>query len=296
MNNRSILLFCFIIFISSIGVVHAQDCSILGKWQKTDGFDTYTFYEDGTGQALFGDKVIEYTWGTQNGTSILNWTDEPEVYFLGTATILNDCQSLNGTNNDGTLLNAVRINQPPIAIPDVYTLEQDSVLTITEPGVLLNDLDPDRNNLTASVVSNPLNGDLHFNPNGSFTYTPLPEWYGNVTFLYKMNDGVAESAITPVWISVNRSARPAAYFIKTSIRGNGAFSPQGDVLVPSGGNQSIEIMTGNMSWLSSVTIDNITLGGGDFIGLRNLVFTFKNVGANHTVSAECISPPHIPGS
>ena len=52
MKNRSILLFCFVVFMVFIGVVNAQDCSIIGKWQRTDGQDIYTLYEDGTGQAL----------------------------------------------------------------------------------------------------------------------------------------------------------------------------------------------------------------------------------------------------
>jgi len=296
MKNRSILIFSCIVFLLFIGMVNAQDCSIIGTWQRTDGPDIYVLYEDGTGQGPFGDQTLNCTWVQQNGVFTLNWTDGPGVYFIDTATITDDCNSLNGTNSVGLSFNAVRINQPPVAMTDFYTIEQDSVLTIIAPGVLINDADPDRNNLTALVVSYPINGDLHFNPNGSFTYTPLPDWFGNVTFLYKTNDGVADSTITSVWITVNKSAKPTEYFINTTIRGGGAVSPQGNVLVLSGGNQSIGIRADNMSWLTMVTIDNVTIGGDDFIGLQNLLVTFRNVVANHTVSAEFIAPPHLPGS
>jgi hypothetical protein len=295
MKKRSILLFCCVLFMVFIGVVNAQDCSIIGKWQRTDGPDTYTFFEDGTGQALFGDQTRNCTWVYQNAVYTLNWTDEPGVYFVDTLTVPGDCNSLNGTNTVGTSINAIRINQPPLAIDDFYTMDQDSVLTIGKPGVLINDYDPDRNNLTAREVSYPLNGDLLFNANGSFTYTPLPEWYGNVTFTYTTSDGVADSTIAQVWITVNKSAKPTGYFIHTTLRGGGAISPQGDVLVLSGSDQSFNISAGNMSWLTMVTIDNTTIGGDEFIGLQNLVVTFKNVVANHTVSAECTSPPGLPG-
>jgi hypothetical protein len=296
MKNRSILIFGCIVFILSIGMATAQDCSIIGTWQRTDGPDIYVLYEDGTGQAPFGDQTMNCTWEHQNGVFRLNWTNGPGVYFIDTVTITDDCNLLNGTNSVGPSFNAVRVNHPPIALNDVYTMDQDSVLRIGKPGVLINDTDPDRNNLTAVVVSLPLNGDLLFNENGSFTYTPLPEWFGNVTFAYKTNDGFADSTIAQVWITVNKSAKPTEYFINTTIRGGGAVSPRGNVLVLSGGNQSIGIKADNMSWLSMVTIDNVTIGGDDFIGLQNLVVTFRNVIANHTISAEFIAPPHIPGS
>jgi hypothetical protein len=296
MKKRSILLFCFVVLMVFIGVVNAQDCSITGKWQRTDGHDLYTFYGDGTGQALFDGQTHNCTWVHKSGVYTLNWTEGPGIYFVDTVTMSNDCNSLNGTNTVGTSFNAVRINQPPIAVDDSYRMDQDSVLTIAKPGVLINDSDPDRNNLTALVVSYPVNGDLLFNANGSYTYTPLPEWYGNVTFTYKTSDGVAESTIAQVWITVNKSVKPTEYFINTTIQGSGAIAPQGNVLVPSGSDLSFDIRAGNMSWLTMVTVDTATIGGDDFIGLQNLVVTFKNVTTNHTVSAEFISPPRLPGS
>jgi hypothetical protein len=296
MENRSILLFCFIVSFLFIGMVNAQDCSIIGKWQRTDGPDLYTFYEDGTGQAISGDQTRNCTWVYQSGVYTLNWTDGSGVYFADTVTVPGDCTSLNGTNSVGTSLSAVRINQPPLALNDFYFIDQDSVLTIGKPGVLINDNDPDRNNLTALVVSYPVNGDLLFNADGSFSYTPLPEWYGNVTFTYKTSDGFADSTIAQVWITVGKSAKPTGYSIHTTIQGGGAISPQGNVIVLSGSDQSFDIRAGTMSWLTMVTVDTATIGGDDFIGLQNLVITFKNVGANHTVSAEFTSPPRPPGS
>lgn len=296
MKNRSILLFCFVVIILFIGVVNAQDCSIIGKWQRTDGPGIYMVYENGTGQALSGDHTRNCTWAHQNGVYTLNWTDEPGIDFVDTVTVSDDCNSLHGTNNVGTSLNAVRINQPPLALEDFYTMDQDSVLTIGKPGVVINDTDPDRTTLTAFVVSYPVNGDLLFNANGSFTYIPLPEWYGNVTFTYKTSDGFEDSSIAQVWITVNKSAKPTEYSIHTTLRGGGNLSPQGTVLVLSGTNQSFDIRAGNMSWLTMVTIDTTTIGGDDLIGLRNLVITFNNVVTNHTLSAEFVSPPPLPGS
>ena len=50
--------------------------------------------------------------------------------------------------------------------------------------------DADGNTLTYSVVSSTLNGGtLNFNPNGSFTYDPAPNFFGPASFTFKANDG-----------------------------------------------------------------------------------------------------------
>lgn len=63
------------------------------------------------------------------------------------------------------------------AFDDAYETEQGKPLTIAAPGVLSNDTDEDHDPLTAILdsVSIPDHGSVVFHPDGSFTYTPLPD-------------------------------------------------------------------------------------------------------------------------
>src|SRR5207247_1834089 len=75
-------------------------------------------------------------------------------------------------------------------------------LTATAPGVLANDSDLDGDALTAIVVSLPTHGSLTLSTNGSFIYTPAPNYNGPDSFTYKANDGQADSAPATVNITV----------------------------------------------------------------------------------------------
>ncbi|MFA7628618.1 MAG: Ig-like domain-containing protein, partial [Candidatus Dojkabacteria bacterium] len=91
-------------------------------------------------------------------------------------------------------------NVPPVAIADAYSLLEDTVLTVGAPGVLENDVDYDV--LTAIKVTDPTMGALTFNSDGSFEYTPNLHWHGTDSFTYKANDGLADSEIVTVTITV----------------------------------------------------------------------------------------------
>src|SRR5438445_797221 len=85
------------------------------------------------------------------------------------------------------------VNDAPLAVNDSFATDEDTVLTITAPGVLGNDTDIDSPTLTAVVVTGPSHGALTLNANGSFTYTPVANFNGPDSFTYKANDGQADS-------------------------------------------------------------------------------------------------------
>ena len=70
--------------------------------------------------------------------------------------------------------------------------------------MLANDTDADGSTLTAIVVSQPANGTLSLNANGSFTYTPNADFNGTDSFTYKVNDGTVDSNTATVTIAVGR--------------------------------------------------------------------------------------------
>ena len=95
-------------------------------------------------------------------------------------------------------------NAPPVGTDDAYTMDEDGVLTIdTSSGVLANDTDADGDSLTAMFVKLPDHGELVFNDDGSFTYTPEADYFGSDGFTYNVSDGTDETGPVNVAIEVN---------------------------------------------------------------------------------------------
>jgi VCBS repeat-containing protein len=107
------------------------------------------------------------------------------------------------TDNVAVLLNSTVTNQAPVAAGDAFSTAEDTVLTVATPGVLGNDSDPDGNPLSAVLGSGPSHGTLTLNANGSFTYTPAPNYAGIDSFTYRASDGTLTSSLTTVTITVN---------------------------------------------------------------------------------------------
>ncbi|HKB01684.1 MAG TPA: Ig-like domain-containing protein, partial [Gemmataceae bacterium] len=93
-------------------------------------------------------------------------------------------------------------DQAPVAANDAYKTAKGRTLTVLARGVLANDTDPEKDVLRAVAVTQPANGTLKLNPNGSFTYTPNAGSVGVDTFTYRANDKALDSAPATVSITV----------------------------------------------------------------------------------------------
>lgn len=99
---------------------------------------------------------------------------------------------------------AVNLNSPPNAVADSYTTDEDTPLSIPATGVLTNDTDADNDSLSAAIVTPPSNAaSFNLSADGSFNYTPSPDFNGVDSFTYRANDGEADSNIVTVTITVN---------------------------------------------------------------------------------------------
>ncbi len=101
-----------------------------------------------------------------------------------------------------TTLTINAVENPPVAVADAYSVDEDGVLTINAPGVLANDTNPAGGTLGATLVNQPANGTLTFNADGSFTYTPDDNFNGVDTFTYRATRGTLVSAPATVTITV----------------------------------------------------------------------------------------------
>lgn len=108
----------------------------------------------------------------------------------------------NGTSiNNNYFLNLSELNDVPLTKADNYSVIEDTPLNTSE-SVLTNDFDVEKNTLSAKVVTEPAHGNVSFNSDGTFTYTPHSNYAGLDQFTYLANDGKLDSKEQTVTINV----------------------------------------------------------------------------------------------
>jgi hypothetical protein len=90
----------------------------------------------------------------------------------------------------------------PLAADDSYSVDQDTPLSVSAPGVLANDAAVVGTNLTAVLAVGPTNGLLTLSTNGSFTYTPNTNYVGRDSFTYQASDSLTNLGTATVALSV----------------------------------------------------------------------------------------------
>ncbi len=221
------------------------------------------------------------------------------IYTPGTE--FNGVDSFTFTANDGKTnsnpasisIRITSVNDPPVAAGDIYTTYEDTPLNITTPGVLGNDSDVDGNTLTAVIVSNPSYGTLTLNADGSFTYTPGNDFYGSDSFIYKANDGEADSNTASVTITVTPATTQTMRVENISFttrsrtsRGTSFYRITATVLICDSSSVPLPEATVYGSWSGGYTgdVSGTTRGEGEVVfntrwisGKTTLTFTVNNV-------------------
>src|SRR5439155_1222804 len=128
----------------------------------------------------------------------------PTANFNGSDSFSYKASDEQSDSNVATVaLTITAVNDAPVAVNDPYTTNEDTPLTVVAPGVLGNDTDVDGDALTAVLVGGPSRGALTLNADGGFTYTPTANFNGSDSFSYKANDGVAQSNVATVTLTIN---------------------------------------------------------------------------------------------
>ncbi|MGB4595258.1 MAG: Ig-like domain-containing protein [Anaerolineaceae bacterium] len=125
--------------------------------------------------------------GTLNGTGPeLVYTPAPNWYGSDAFTFMvND--GLQDSNIATISITVLPINDAPSAEDDYYVTPQNTVLDVSAPGVLANDVELDPTDiLYADLFEGPKNGTVVLNQDGSFTYTPNAGFFGLDSFSYLM--------------------------------------------------------------------------------------------------------------
>ena len=134
----------------------------------------------------------------------------PGAGFTGTESFNYTVRDSSGLTDTGRVTFTVVPNAAPVATGDAYSLDEDTILTIAAPGLLVNDSDANGDALSAILVDDVTNGSLTLNADGSFNYTPDPNFNGPDSFTYKTNDGLVDGNTVTVDLTVNPVDDPEA--------------------------------------------------------------------------------------
>ncbi|MEP6360375.1 MAG: retention module-containing protein [Halioglobus sp.] len=173
------------------------------------------------------------------------------------------------------------INNPPDAVNDGFSTE---VNTPVSGNVLPNDSDPDNDPLTVTGNTQPTNGSVTVNPDGSFTYTPNEDFDGSDSFEYTITDGEGGSDTATVNLTVTdqpidllptvrgiQSEFPEAQLPGGSAENPGALSKDGVFTVTAGDGldtlviNDVEVIAGG-----EVTDNNIVTDTGVQITIKSV--------------------------
>lgn len=107
--------------------------------------------------------------------------------------------------NEITAISELPPNDPPVAVAENIEVVEGGTATALVGGatnLLANDTDKENNTLTAILVTNPVNGVLTLNANGTFSYVHNGTNTTSDSFTYKANDGFLDSNVVTVNITV----------------------------------------------------------------------------------------------
>lgn len=98
--------------------------------------------------------------------------------------------------------NIVVGNVAPLVRNDTYNTNEETDLDLPAPGVLINDIEFNGDDVDALLANEALHGDVTLNEDGSFLYKPDDNFAGTDYFTYEVTDGVFTSKRATVTIHV----------------------------------------------------------------------------------------------
>ena len=191
----------------SISVISGNTVTTLIDGVTTSVLDNDT---DPEGDAIT--SVLVTT--TLNGVLILNANGTFSYTHDGSATSTDTFyyRATDGYVPGNTVSVSIFINNPPVAVTETIAVMEGGTATTTTNGstsVLSNDTDADAGDpLTAVLVTNPTEGTLTLNPNGTFSYVHGGGNLASDSFTYSANDGKINGAPVTVSITVTGTNDP----------------------------------------------------------------------------------------
>jgi VCBS repeat-containing protein len=216
-----------------------------------------------------GDALTVISIGSpQNGS--FDWSTKtytPNSNYNGKDSLLYTVSDGNGGTATAWIHITVNpVDDAPVANDDSYSGDENTLLTVTAPGVLSNDTDVEGDVMTVALVTDAANGTLVLSADGSFTFDPDTDWASTTYFEYEViANGLRDTA------RVNISIRDDGYVSPTfndqdfTIAEDAAIGTSlGSLVITGGAGQpwSFVVVGGGKDFFDFATDGEITLASG----------------------------------
>jgi len=229
--------------------------------------------------------------GPADGTATVNPAGaivyEPTAGFLGTDSFTYTIRDGFGaiSNIAVVAINVLdsTLNTPPVAVGDLASTPEDTAVTFN---VVANDTDAENNLLPGSIAftSNPANGTLRANSNGSVTFTPAANFNGDYTFAYTVKDSLASvsgpASVTVTVTPVNDAPLAVNDAATTSEDAAVTFSVTANDSDPDGavapGSVAVVTQPANGAVTTDTNGDVTYTPDADFFGINTFTYTVSD--------------------
>ncbi|MGP1387229.1 MAG: Ig-like domain-containing protein [Thainema sp.] len=148
------------------------------------------------------------TTSASGGTVVMNangsFTYTPAANFSGTDSFTYTVSDENeGTSTEIVTITVTAVDDDPTATNDVFVTNPNTSLSVSIADLLSNDSDADGDPLTLISVTDPANGVLNDNGDGTYTYIPTGDFTGTDSFTYTVSDGSGGTDTATVSIVVS---------------------------------------------------------------------------------------------
>ncbi|MFN6478681.1 beta strand repeat-containing protein [Nostoc sp. DedQUE07] len=165
-------------------------------------------YNSSTGVlTLTGSATVANYQTALRSITYTNSSDNPSTTPRTVSFVVND-----GTANSATVtrsINITAVNDAPVAVNDKITTNKNTPVIISATSLLSNDTDVDISEvLSITGFTQPSQGSLVNNNNGTYTYTPGQNYYGSDGFTYTISDGHGGSSTATVNLTISEITPP----------------------------------------------------------------------------------------
>jgi hypothetical protein len=137
-------------------------------------------------------------------TGTATYSPDPDFHGVDSFTY-RVCDASGACDSAVVAVSVTAVNDAPSAVDDSGRTDAGVPVSVT---VLGNDTDGDGDPLSVSGTSDPTNGSVVVNPDGTIRYTPDAGFSGTDSFTYTINDGRGGQDTATVTITVDPAAQP----------------------------------------------------------------------------------------
>ena len=146
-----------------------------------------------------------------NGVLILNpdgtFAYTPDANFNGVDGFTYQVADSNGTVSQGNVTITVgAVDDPPVGVADNITADGGIASVLAHSALTVNDANVDGDGLTITNFTQPSNGTVFDNGDGTFTYTPAAGFSGVDSFVYTLADPDGNTSTASVVVTVTPEA------------------------------------------------------------------------------------------